>query len=104
MLHFQFYLYNHSVTIYTDHSAVMAILDCPTPTGKHGWWWLKVYAQGVKEVKIIHRSRKTNTNADTLSQNPLSEQSPLEEQAIEPEVSAVNSTEIRGRLTRTPSN
>ena len=38
MSHFQFYLYNCSVTIYTDHSAVTAILNCPTLTGKHAQW------------------------------------------------------------------
>ena len=29
MSHFKYHLYNHPVTIYTDLSAVLAILDCP---------------------------------------------------------------------------
>ena len=40
--HFHSYLYGHQVTIYTDHSAVQAILNTPTPSGKHARWWSRV--------------------------------------------------------------
>lgn len=70
MSHFQLYVCNDSVTVYTDHSAVTAILDWPTLTGKHARWWSKVYAQGVRDVKITHRSWRSNMNADALSCNP----------------------------------
>ena len=60
-------LYGHSVTVYTDHSAVRAILDTPNPSGKHARWWTKVYGRGVKEVKIKYRPGKSNQNADALS-------------------------------------
>ena len=35
ILHFQFYLYGRNVTVYTDHTAVKAVLEAPNPTGKH---------------------------------------------------------------------
>ena len=33
--HFHAYLYGHEVTIYTNHSAVKAVLETPSPSGKH---------------------------------------------------------------------
>ena len=66
--HFHAYLYGHEVTIYTDHSAVKAVLE--TPSGKHARWWTKIYSRGVKKVNIVYRSGKENLNADTLSRNP----------------------------------
>ena len=70
MSHFHSLLYGHSVTVYTDHSAVQAILETPNPSGKHARWWTKVYGRGVKEVRIKYRPGKTNTNADALSRCP----------------------------------
>ena len=69
--HFHAYLYGHKVTIYTDHSAVKAVLETPSPSGKHARWWMKVYGAGVKEVNIIYRPGKDNANADALSRNPV---------------------------------
>ena len=40
--HFKSYLYGNSVTVYTDHSAIKAILETPSPTSKHARWWTKV--------------------------------------------------------------
>ena len=34
--HFHAYLYGNDVTIYTDHSAVKAVLETPNPSSKHG--------------------------------------------------------------------
>ena len=68
--HFHAYLYGHNVTVYTDHSAVRAILETPSPSGKHARWWSKVYGSGVNSVEIVYRSGKDNTNADALSRNP----------------------------------
>ena len=56
--------------MYTNHSAVEVILEAPNPSGKHARWWTQVYGSGVGSVKIIHRSGKSNINADTLSRNP----------------------------------
>ena len=64
------YLYGQSVTVVTDHAAVKAILETPSPSGKHARWWMKVYGMGLKEVKIIHRSGKLNASAGALSRCP----------------------------------
>ena len=40
--HFRYYLYGHTVTVFTDHTAVKAILETPNPSGKHARWWTKV--------------------------------------------------------------
>ena len=68
--HFHFYLYGQSVTVYTDHSAVKAILETPNPSGKHARWWTKVYGSGVKDVQITYRPGKLNASADALSRDP----------------------------------
>ena len=68
--HFRHYLYGNVVTVYTDHTAVKAILETANPTGKHARWWTRVYGAGVKEVRIVHRAGKENTNADALSRSP----------------------------------
>ena len=57
-------------TVYTDHSAVKAVLETPNPSSKHARWWTKVYGQGVKKVEIRYRLGKSNTNADALSRSP----------------------------------
>ena len=71
MTYFRSYLYGQHVTVYTDHSAVKAILETPSPTGKHARWWTRLYGSGVATVKIIHHSGKLNANADALSRSPL---------------------------------
>ena len=68
--HFHYYLYNQVVTVYTDHTAVKAVLETPNPSGKHARWWEKVYGRGVKSVKIVYRPERMNGNADALSRNP----------------------------------
>ena len=70
--HFRSYLYGQEVTVRTDHSAVKAILNTPSLSGKHARWWTKVYGAGIKCLKIIHRSGKNNSNADALSRSPFS--------------------------------
>ncbi len=70
MSHFHPLLYGQSVTVYTDHSAVRAILDAPNPSGKHARWWTCVYGRGVRDVRIRYRPGKINTNADVLSRGP----------------------------------
>ena len=62
--HFNFY---QSVTVYTDHTAVKAILETPNPSGKHARWWTKVDGSGVGSVQINYRPGKMNGNADALS-------------------------------------
>jgi len=86
--HFQFYLYGQSVTVYTDHTAVKAVLEAPNPTGKHARWWMKVHGQGIKEVRIVYRTGKSNIKADALSRSPHS-LTPNEASETEVQVAAV---------------
>ena len=69
--HFHAYLYGNDVTVYTDHSAVKAVLATPSANGKHARWWSKVFGTGVRNVDIVYRSGKLNSNADALSRNPV---------------------------------
>ena len=54
MSHFRHYLYGHNVTVFTDHSAVKAVLSNPGNNGKHARWWTKEYGNGVKNVDIVY--------------------------------------------------
>ena len=89
--HFRCYLYGHSVTVYTDHSAVCAVLDTPNPVGRHARWWTRVYVCGIKSVTIVYHPGKANANADALSRNPV-ERPPTEGIAeTEMQVAAIQS-------------
>ena len=56
--------------VYTDHSAVKAVLEIP-PSGKHARWWSKVFGTGVKKLEIVYRAGRENGNADALSRAPV---------------------------------
>ena len=43
------------------------MLETLNPTAKHARWWVKVYGQGVRKLKINYRPDK---NADALSRRP----------------------------------
>ena len=64
------YLYGHSLTVFTDHSAVKAILEAPSLNGKHACWWTEVYGSGIRNIQVYHRAGSVNANADALSHNP----------------------------------
>ena len=68
--HFHAYLYGHDVHVFTDHSAVKAVLETPNPSGKHARWWSKIFGSGVRNIDITYRAGKENTNADALSRCP----------------------------------
>ena len=58
--HFNAYLYGHEVTIITDHSAIKATLETPSPSGKHARWWLKVFSSGVGQVQMKYHPGREN--------------------------------------------
>lgn len=68
--HFHHCVYGNCLTVYTDHTAVRAVLEAPNPTGKHARWWMRVYGGGIRDIKIKYRAGKENLNADALSQSP----------------------------------
>ena len=67
---FKPYLYGQRVRIYTDHTAVKAVLLNTAASGKHARWWSKVYENGIGDVQICYRRGKDNHNADALSRIP----------------------------------
>ena len=69
--HFHAHLYSHEVTVITDHSAVRAVLETPSPSSKHAQWWFKVFSSGIGKVTIMYRPGRENGKADTLSRNPV---------------------------------
>ena len=69
--YFHAYLYDHQVTVITDHSTVKDILQTPSPNGKHAQWWTKIFSSGVGKVNIVYRPGKDNGSADALPHNPL---------------------------------
>ena len=69
--HFRSYLYGQEVMVYTNHSAVGAVLQKPGAGGKHARWWLKVHGSGVKNVSIRYRPGRENSSADALSRSPV---------------------------------
>ena len=91
--HFHHFLYGHNVTVYTDHTAVRAVLEAENPTAKHARWWTRVYGRGVKSIKIQYRAGSTYlpapavgiaedevqvstiAAADSLEENPYHSQS-----------------------------
>ena len=69
--HFHAYLYGHAVHVYTDHSAVKAVLETPSPSGKHAQWWSKIFGSGLRNIQITYRAGRDNANADALSRCPV---------------------------------
>ncbi len=91
--HFRAYLYRNKVTVYTDHSAVKAVLKAPNPSGKHARWWTRVYGSGIQEVDIVYRPGKQCANADALSRSPIGRTADTIEN--DPVVTKVTATELQ---------
>ena len=100
--HFRHCLYGRVVTVYTDHSAVKAVLATPNPTGKHTRWWNKVYGSGISKVEIIYHAGKENVFADALSHNPVSPTPPDLE--VLADVLSVQTDDIPAFLNKDPDS
>ena len=104
MQHYRAYLYEHKVTVITDHSAVKTVLGAPSPNGKHARWWLKVFGSGVKDVQIMYRPGRDNDRADALSRNPVTAQQDdhLEEGAQVAQVTSASEEDVSHLLEEEP--
>ena len=91
--HFHHLLYGNSVTVYTDHTSVRAVLESPNPTAKHARWWTRVYGQGLKDVKIRYQAGRENKSADALSRSPHSPPPTVGTVEGELQVATINSTD-----------
>ena len=92
------YLYGQSVTVVTDHAAVRAILETPSPSGKHARWWTRVYGSGLKDIKIVYRAGRLNCAADALSRSPCEEDSTEGVAEQELQVASVQSQPTQSEL------
>ena len=70
MSHFRHFLYGKRVTVFTDHTAVKAVLE-QTQQANNARWWNKVYGCEVRDVQIVYQAGKENKNADALSHSPV---------------------------------
>ena len=69
--HFHAYLYGHDVVVYTDHIAAKAVLTNPQASGKHARRCSHVYCTGIRNLEIVYRAGRENSNADALSRAPV---------------------------------
>ena len=88
------------MTIYTDHTAVKAVLETPNLTGKHACWWSKIHGSGIGEVNIVHRAGKKNRHTDTLSRQPVmpAPAEKNEEAHLEVQIAKIVSTDVPDKL------
>ena len=71
VMYFHCYLYGCSITVFTVHLAVKAVLETPNPTDKHARWWTCVYGSGVNSGHDPVPSQQVcNSNADALARSP----------------------------------
>ena len=77
---FRHYLYGRKFTIVTDHQALKWLMSREHGTRVMRW----IMRLQELDFDIVHRSGKSNANADGLSRNPLESTRPYGEAAIEP--------------------
>ena len=62
--YFQPYVYGRRFTVHTDHNAVRWLMNIKEPTGRLARWAVLLQQY---DFNIVHRSGKSNGNADALS-------------------------------------
>ena len=97
--HFRPYLYGHRCEVYTDHSALKALLNTPQPSGKLARWGLVLQDL---DLHIHHRAGKRNANADCLSRYPIPHE-PLPEGDPFAVIAAVDISDIEPVEPKLPS-
>ena len=68
--HFRVYLYGHKCRVYTDHEALVSLMNNPHPSGKLAHWGLALQEL---DLTIHYRPGKLNQPADGLSRCPKRE-------------------------------
>ena len=63
--HFCVYLYGHKCKVFTDHEALLSLLNTPHPSGKLARWGLALQEL---DLMIHYRPGKLNQSVDCLSQ------------------------------------
>ena len=66
--HFRPYLYGQKCTVCTDHQALKSLLNTPQPSGKLVRWGMALQEL---DLTIVHRSGKSNANADACPHYPI---------------------------------
>ncbi|KAG2219771.1 hypothetical protein INT45_008602 [Circinella minor] len=77
--YFHPYIHGATVTIYTDHQALKAILSIKTPRGRIARWILELDRY---EFTIVHRKGMDNKDADALSRAYSNNQQILNDEQI----------------------
>ena len=67
--HFRVYLYGHTCDVYTDHEALLSLLNTPHPSGRLARWGLALQELN---LNIHYRPGRLNKSADSLSRPPVS--------------------------------
>ena len=63
------YLYGHTCDVYTDHEALLSLLNTPHPSGRLARWGLALQELN---LNIHYRPGRLNKSADSLSRSPVS--------------------------------
>ena len=66
MKHFRVYLYGHKCKVYTDHEALLLLMNHPHPSGKLARWGLALQKL---DLVIHYQPGKLNQLADSLSRS-----------------------------------
>ena len=67
--HFRVYLYGHTCDVYTDHEALLSLLNTPHPSGRLARWGLALQELN---LNIHYHPGRLNKSADSLSRSLVS--------------------------------
>ena len=65
--YFRTYLLGHPCTVLTDHASCLSLLNTPKPSAKLARWAMAIQEM---DLRIKHRSGRSNAGADALSRTP----------------------------------